>query len=319
MRYFKLRNSADEELDITTTEILFHEISGLGFEEDNDFMRISNSWILNKSDYNQATISGSMLFNEGGLNKNLLSPYAKYRNFATFINKAPLTLVYYPFGETDKESDIYYRRVRVSKIEKSEINEYGVLDCGIDFITYTPWYQMQYSEMTHSEPPGTAHHWVWDTPIIFEPTSAQLSNDAIPAWFDWEPENDFVTRITGLQVNAPTKITIYGPCVNPYWTHGVKVGETVRQISTGGFSVPVDDPITLLTGDRLVISNLNGDYSITKLIASGGTQDLYSKRNFGSDCFVSFRNGDNVINVGSDLETPIPKVTVEVQKLYATI
>ena len=156
MRYFELKNSADEVLDITTQEILFHEIDGLGFEETTDFRAVGPVWRLNSAEYNQMAVTGKMLFSEEGE----LTPYQKYVVFRDFILKAPLTLIYYPHGFG---TEPYYKKVRSAKLAKSEINEYGVLDCDIEFMPYTPWYTTSTYENIVPDNPEEEHTgWIWD-------------------------------------------------------------------------------------------------------------------------------------------------------------
>lgn len=156
MRYFELKNSADEVLDITTQEILFHEIDGLGFEETTDFRAVGPVWRLNSAEYNQMAVTGKMLFSEEGE----LTPYQKYVVFRDFILKTPLTLIYYPHGFG---TEPYYKKVRSVKLAKSEINEYGVLDCDIEFMPYTPWYATSTYENIVPEDTEIEHTgWIWD-------------------------------------------------------------------------------------------------------------------------------------------------------------
>lgn len=315
MRYFTLVNNAGKTLDITSRSIFFYAVDGLGFEEDDTFQAIGEFWMLSNSTFKQKTISGTMLFNKGDTEDLANDPYFKYQEFAAFIADTPLTLNYYPFGFTDDEKSTFHRRVRVSKLGKSEKNEFGVLECDIEFVTYSPWYQIVTYSMSKGEEPSNRHKWIWDTPLVFEPLESQESDGAIPAWFDWEPEQDFVIQLDGLQVNAPTKITIYGPCSNPFWSHAIFTENGSRPISAGRFSSNVE----LDVGDRLVIDNTFGQYKITRITQTGATEDVYSKRDFGTDCFVSLRNGKNAIYVGSSSEAPITDITAEVQILYAAI
>lgn len=173
MRHFMLVNNAGKPLDITTQEILFHDIGGLGFDEDNDFRHIGEVWWLNHTSYNQATISGSIMFTENGDT----DPYVKYRNFIEFISKPPLTLLYNPLGPITKatilgddedDNTVYYRTVRVSKLGKSEKDEYGVIDENIDFIAYTPWYQKKIEKLIPKESSGEEEDitgWIWGGPV----------------------------------------------------------------------------------------------------------------------------------------------------------
>jgi len=156
MRYFKLENSSGSSFDITNEEYLFHDITGLGFDEDNDFRRVGPVWRLDSAEYNQMAVTGKILFSEEGD----LTPYRKYVAFRNFIQKAPLTLIYYPHGFG---TEPYYKKVRSAKLAKSEINEYGVLDCDIEFMPYTPWYTTSTYENIIPEDTETKYGgWIWD-------------------------------------------------------------------------------------------------------------------------------------------------------------
>ena len=174
MRHFKLENSAGQVLDITTEEILFHEISGLGFEEENDYRQIGDVWWLNHTNYRQATISGNIIFTEkpmtiliDDVEVPIDDPYKKYRYFVDFISKAPLTMMYNPLGPIGS-GETYFRTVRVSKLDKTEKNEYGVIDENIEFSCYTPWYTKLIKEIIVDDgsdtQPETITGWIWGGP-----------------------------------------------------------------------------------------------------------------------------------------------------------
>lgn len=334
MRHFILDNGTaktDENgvvtpalLDITTTDILFYEISGLGFDEDNTFKRIGRSWTLSKTEYQQGLISGKIIFNCGETLNRDDDPYYRYMQFVQYVSKPPLILRYYPFGYADDTDDVYYRKVRVSKLSKTEKNEYGVLDCDIEFTPYTPWYKIVTAEFVPTPPQVEEHHWIWDTPVVFSPETEEQAQIPVPAGairpiFDVEPEREFRIPISGLEGMAPTKLTIEGPLLNPYWTHSMISGERITTVSSGGFITSSQDGIEIGVGESLVIDNTDGNYSIVKVASNGSTTDLYSRRNFGLGCFVSLRNGTNLISVGTELSSPPSRIIAEAHKLYATV
>lgn len=314
MRHFKLVNSTGEVLDITTKEILFHEIGGLGFEEENDFRMIGDIWWLNHTNYNQATVSGKMIFTEIGE----LDPYAKFMAFAQFVSKPPLTLMYNPYGEV-YESTCYYRTVRVSRLDKSEKNEYGVIDSDIDFVCYTPWYKISEAEydVDASQDDGSA--WIWgdgtneNPPLIFEPSDSQTVRRI--AKFRWEARKYLSIKCNSVGKN-PVKLTIYGPMTNPVWTQMLVDQDGHSTIvATGGFSTPV----TLLAGERLVIDSTNGAYSITKYNLNGTVSDMYQHRDFSKVCFLTLKEGDNTILVSGNGDVLADRVKVEGHIYYATV
>lgn len=291
MRYFKLENSNGEVLDITTTEILFHEIGGLGFDEDNDFRQIGEVWWLNNSKYNQATVTGKILFTEYGET----DPYEKYYKFARFIQKAPLILMYYPYGV---DGTCYRRRVRVSKLEKSEKSQLGVIDSSIDFICYTPWYNVVELEYNVEDREETSGGWIWggndNPPLVFEPSAGR---EVTRAKFRYEPPQ-YLEIKTDTTQNCPVKLMIFGPATNPTWSHSYKVNESFVQAGSGAFSSP--SPVSIASDEILVIDNTNGRYAM-EIIALDGTlrQNVYQLRNFDLECFITLREGENRISVST--------------------
>ena len=196
MRYFELKNSADEVLDITTQEILFHEIDGLGFEETTDFRAVGPVWRLNSAEYNQMAVTGKMLFSEEGE----LTPYQKYVVFRDFILKAPLTLIYYPHGFG---TEPYYKKVRSAKLAKSEINEYGVLDCDIEFMPYTPWYTTStYENIVPEDREDKYTGWFWDIGNKWRDSDSGGGDPIGTIYYPFSQMSDRV--VSGLSITHPS-------------------------------------------------------------------------------------------------------------------
>lgn len=317
MRHFKLMNDAGRFYDITTKGVLFYDIGGLGFEEDNVFNRIGSVWWLAHTEYKQATITGKIIFTEEDGNE----PYLKYQEFVQFIAQPPLTLMYNPFGpvkstlcnDTEADENAYYRTVRVSKLDKTEKNEYGVLDCAIDFIAYTPWYRRVHQTMQYDEPEdGSADTgWIWgddaeNPPLMFQPEGETkdgvivvpaYTGSATRARFRWEPPNFLSYQLTALG-NSPAILTIHGPITNPRWTHTLVTNTRTLVLCTGSFNTE-DRDIELLKGEKIIIDGTPTKYSITKVHLNGTTSDLYPYRNFEESCFITLKNGENRIAVVS--------------------
>lgn len=337
MRHFTLVNSSGEVLDITTTEILFHDISGLGFDEDNDFRQIGDFWLLNRSGRQQATIGGSVIFNEGDVD-----PYVKYKNFVGFISKTPLTMLYNPNGPIESplidglfQADNCYRRtVRVSKLDKSEKNEYGVLDCSIEFVCYTPWFTVISESFIFEPPSQQSTGWVWGDsssdpvvpPLVFEPTQEQ-EETVTKAVFREEPPKYYDIDDVDLQgsVDCPVRLVADGPLRNPSWTHSVLTTDAEgfvieTAVGDGEFSIsPGVSDVVINEGEQLVIDGLDGAYQIYRRNANGSTYDLYSRRNFGKKCFLSLKEGTNRIAVLSEDGTFAKKLSIEGHVYHATV
>lgn len=299
MRYFSLINNSGETLDITSKTIFFTEVSGLGFEEETSFRHVGEVWWLNTASYRQTPITGRLIFTD----YNKADPYIEFRKFFQFISKAPLDLVYYPNGLADKQ---YRKRVRVTKLEKSELNEYGVFDEAIEFTPYTPWYELVVYENSGGESDYKGR-WIWGDgsehpPVIFAPTPA----GSTPPRFGTE-ERRWVALDVNASSDSPARFIMFGPIENPVWTHYVD-GDVV---STGGFS----SSISIGANEALVVDNVDEICQIKvyscytdgsgKSAIGEPLRDLYQKRNFNVPCFITLRAGRNRVAVTTSTDTPI--------------
>lgn len=304
MRYFKLENSAGEILDITTEQLLFHDISGIGFEEDNDFTAIGRVWKLNKSDYQQTPVSGTMCF--VGTDKK--TPYTQYREFYSFIDSPPLQLLYYPNGLNTTE---YRKRVRVSKLEKSEINEYGVLDCDIEFIPYTPWYKIVRDIIDPGGEQSANDGWIWD-----RGNKWRDSLDVDYSTYHYKFNGSYrrtIRIISDTNGSGPIKLSIHGPLTNPKWTQYVD-GELV---STGGLIE--NSPVTVDANETLIIDNTSGTYSMTVYNSETGIErNVYEYRDFNKQCFFTLKQGVNEIVINTDNNDAV-QIEAEGHIYYATV
>lgn len=304
MRYFLLENSVGDRLDITTTEFLFHDIEGLGFEEEVEFRRIGPVWRLNSAKFNQTHITGKMCLTDNGDT----TPYQKYEYLRGFISRAPLTLIYYPHGYG---TTAYRKRVRVTSITKTEINKYGVLDDSIDFTPYTPWYEAISVENVPEEVDENAK-WIWDIGYMWRDSE----NDPISGTgiykFGGESRNNIDIECTS-NAKGLIKLSIFGPIQNPSWFHyvdGVLVAD-------GGFSSV--SQFELLDGECLTIDNTDGEFKMTVInLSTGVSRNVYSLRDFDKTCFFTLREGLNTLAVRSEDSTPV-KIKVEGQIHYATV
>lgn len=303
MRYFKLENSAGEILDITTEQLLFHDISGIGFEEDNEFTSMGRVWKLNKSEYQQTPVSGTMCF--VGTDKK--TPYTQYREFYSFIDSTPLQLLYYPNGLNTTE---YRKRVRVSKLEKSELNEYGVLDCDIEFIPYTPWYKIVKDSIVPGEE-AENDGWIWD-----RGNKWRDSLDVDYSTYHYRFSNTYRRTIrfnTTVNGEGPVRLELHGPLTNPTWTHYVDG----KVEATGGLIE--GSPVTIAARERLIVDNTDGAYSLVIYSEETGlTRNVYQYRDFNKQCFFTLKQGLNEIVINSDNDDAV-QIEAEGHIYYATV
>jgi len=302
MRYFKLENSSGSSFDITNEEFFFHDVTGLGFDEENNFRRVGPVWRLTSTAYAQSKPGGKMMFTEYGSG----TPYDKYDVFKRFISQPPLTLIYYPNG---LGTTAYRKKVRVSKLGKTEITELGVLDCDIEFVSYSPWYEIRHYEIipiTVDENAG----WIWDVGNSWDRSDEDLTSPRYK--FGAEARNEIIFDCES-NMKGLIKLTINGPAINPVWTHHVD-GKVVE---LGGFAAGND--VTLTESDRLIIDNTEGQYSM--IIENTQTlvkRNVYSLQDFDKECFFTIEGGRNMFAVASADETAL-NVELEGHFHYATV
>lgn len=311
MRYFKLlKGDESGELDITTQSIFFHDIDGIGYEEDSEFRALGDVFWLNETSYQQGTVSGKLCFTEYGD----IDPYIKYQNFISFIADPPLILVYFPMGP---EGDAYKRRVRVNRIGKTEKNTYGVLDVDIDFICYTPWYKEVSVDNLKASVVVNEKGWVWggpnSDPLVWRDPDADSEDEETgitrPKFRGEVMSSVTLNRIETNNKN-PVQLTIYGPATSPSWVHYVN-GELV---TSGGFS----SPVAIDEDERLVIDNTDGEFTIQVFKDDGTVRNIYALRNFDIKCFMYLQKGSNRITVSS-LDNHGVRIGLKGHVYYATV
>ena len=311
MRYFKLlKGDESGELDITTQSIFFHDIDGIGYEEDSEFRALGDVFWLNETSYQQGTVSGKLCFTEYGND----DPYVKYQRFISFIADPPLILAYYPMGIN---GEAYKRRVRVNRIGKTEKNTYGVLDVDVEFICYTPWYKEVSVSNLNAATVENTKGWVWGGPNS-DPLVWRNENE------EGEEEQEGVTRprfrgevmssvtLKNVETNNknPVQLTIFGPATSPSWVHYVNS----EIVSSGGFS----SPVTVEADEKLVVDNTDGEFTIRIFKDDGSVRNIYALRNFDIKCFMYLQKGANRITVSS-LDNHGVKIEVKGHVYYATV
>lgn len=307
MRYIKLKNSAGVEYDITSKNALFHDIQGLGFSEDGDYKAIGDVWVLNSVSSQQSPISGDICF---GYEED---PYGTFNTFANFIRETPLTFLYFPKG---LGGTCYMKRVRVSSLEKGELNKYGVLDCPVEFLPQTPWYEEVSIETSASEKDVNTPGWVWggtsptSLPLVFEPSDDVTKRRAK---FRGEYIKSVQVRSNTSKKN-PVRITLNGPLMNPFWSHYVDG----KLVSSGGFVA--SETVSVGENEKLVIDNTDGKYSLKICRADTGEllRDVYRLRNFNLPCFFYMQEGNNQFVISSS-DGRVNQIKVEGHVYYDTV
>lgn len=279
MRTITLLNGYGETLNVTTTEYFMHSLNGFGFERENSYRRIGSRFLCVNSRAAQSSISVNVCFAGA-------SPYDQYFKMVQFCKKLPLKMIYTAAAHP------YSKDVVLAKVEKTEINKYGVLNVAMTFEGLTPWYR-EVSLYTPSEINEENSRFDYTFPISFadnEPMSVVINSDSFE--------------------ESPTKLYIYGPVKNPGWT--------IFQNGTVAGRGKINN-VEVAEGSVLVIDCTKDPYEIGIYGTTGElTRDVYQYSDFATERFVWLGPGVNQITVTSDLVDKVP-IKLEAKLYYDTV
>lgn len=311
MRFFTLFDESGAEFPITTKKVFFHEPGGLGFDEEASYFPVAYRHSLLTSTYSQGTISGNMIFVDDSDEEAGMTPYERGFEFTQFCTNKNLQLYYQPNG---KESVGFYRDVRLSKFDKSEISELGILEVPVEFTCSTPWYQKVYA-YRESQEIVEGLGWIWQNDTEGEGNSIWKTSRGYISWGQ-DTRNGYVTIDTtklGRNIlSSPCALIINGPATNPTWTHSVN-GSVV---ANGRFA----ESVYVGAGEQLVISNATFPYQMSIRNISTGltTRSVYQLRDFNTKGFIDLEPGTNLITVNTS-DSRLPSITVEGHLYYGVV
>jgi hypothetical protein len=270
-RTFRLVNGNGASYDITSKQTFFHEPNGLGFGKNNSYHQVGSRYIRVDSQPDQITVQGKIAFLGD-------DPYNDYFKFVSFCQIEPLYLFYTP--DPDKDSAVstsgrtYMLPVTVSRIDKSEIEKEGYLDCSITFEAMSPW--IRYLELDNGDQNKRVEPltWgiTWGVRFGFNPFSGGITSDG--------------------NQTSPARLTIKGPITNPTW--GLYVNG--NKVSDGAFDTATHGDFVLSKDENLVIDNTVIPYSITKVnTVTGAVENVYQKTDFTTTRFINLNPGKNIV------------------------
>lgn len=279
-RRFTLMNGSGEELDLLTKDLFFHDPKGLGYERDDDYRRIGNRWVIVSQHFSQTPITGTIAFlvNENATLSEgqsiLETPYIEYFRFIKFTQDYPLTLLYKPEA-TNPVVPANRRLVRLSKVEKTEINKYGYLDINIELLPLTPWFRPRVDTDSSTVQQGWDWHWILG--------SNQNS-------IKWGGTESTLSISSDSRMDSPCRLTLNGPATNPKWEHYVN----------GSLYATGQVNVTVGSNQKLVIDNTKDPYSILVYNSNGTVaSNAYQKSVFETARFLNLQYGSNVVKISN--------------------
>lgn len=261
MRYFKLINHNGTEYDVTVKNRAFlFNISGLGYESENEFQRIGEHFGILSDHYAQGQIAGFVKFWQPGAEE-------EYFNFAQFCQNKPLTLVYSPNGQHE-----YMRDGVVTSIAKTDSAE-GALQADIVFTAASLWYKTVYA-LSDAIERGEGKRYPYKYPYRYgsgATGSISIMSDSF--------------------ADAPVRLIIFGPAINPAWRHYLNN----ELCATGKVNATIEEGRRLIidtTGVPYSIAQYN---ALNELVS-----DLYQNSDFSTERFIRLGHGNNVISISND-------------------
>lgn len=257
IRNFSLTNSFGAEYSLMQADkgIMFNP-DGLGFDDVTEYQQIGEFFSPLTERFGQQVITGTMVFS--------VDPYVTYNEFAKFCQHAPLILTY------EVDAGTFKIPVRLTKIEKGDTAGWLYLECNVEFAALARLYKTVVANNSGSAGGGKVYDYEYDY------TYGDFVADTVSI------ESDSVTL-------SPCKISIFGECTQPRWTHYVDG----VQVATGYYNGTIPE------NHKLVIDTTTTPYSITERdISDNLIADRYELCDFSTERFFLLEYGKNTISVG---------------------
>lgn len=277
IRNFYFENETGERIDCQKINgnLFFYNVTGLGFEEEIEYVQIGDNFIANRRKIKQNQIAGELDFYE--------MTYDEYCNFVDFILRASsLRLIYVPKKSIRTE---YYRDIDLFKIDKNEEDEYNILTCPITMNAKSLWYE--------------AKEVVYNIDSVTNELRWDFQWNAVFAAYD---NRNIIFDNKG-HTEAPFKLELNGEVINPKITI-LEDEIEVKQLDLNG--------LTIEEGETFIYNTKDTEQEIIKT-GSSGTTNLFSFLNPNFINFYKLRKGASKIRLEADNEITSGKLTIYVQ------
>lgn len=277
IRNFYFENELGERIDCQKIDgnLFFYNVTGLGYEEEIEYVQIGDSFIPNKKKIKQNQIAGDLEFYD--------MTYDEYCEFVDFILRAAsLKLIYVPKKTIRTE---YYRDIDLFKIDKSEEDDFNVLPCLIMINCKSLWYEAK------------------EVVYTIDPVTNELRWD-----FQWNPvfsayDNRNIIFENKGHTEAPFKLELNGEVVDPIISI-LEDDVIVKQLDLTG--------LTIAQGETFVYNTKDTEQEIYKM-SSGVRTNLFDFLNPNFINFFKLRKGVSTIRLEADGEITSGKLTIYVQ------
>lgn len=250
MRLFYIENEVGARIPLNDEDGIFlYQPTGLGISFSNDYSESGDGFFFRTKAKDSRTSPNFTLIFTGHSTE---SPYERYRSFLGWAMPAKeLFLIYKPYGTRE-----FYKKIDIERIDKGELDEYGMLRCSTSFTPLTPWYLPVplHVDFGEEDPNAMEYDFVYDedpdTYLIYAVGSK-----------DYSAEISASGHIDGALL-----ITYSGYALNPEFQ---LMGLATRTIYG---TCKVEGEIE--SGEKLILSTAEQDSYIKKIDANGNEIDL---------------------------------------------
>ena len=275
MRQFYLENGSGNQYSLMDVSHWLYEPKKLGAKFNSKYEQVGSDFIRTERVTKPDDITGKVMFTS--------DHYNAYYDFQKFLAVEPLTFIYVS-NETHKVT------VDLKEIEKGEIDKDGNLVCELKLKRISRWYK---------------HITIYNDGNV---NAGKKYTHTYPyTYTDMEPETAIVQSDSGY--SSPTKLTIFGPAVNPIWTQYLNN----NIVASGKVTA------SIRSGRKLVVDCTTHPYSIKEYDSNNRmTNDLYEASDFETARFLFCEFGKNRIVVNHE-GTNVLKVALEARLEYETV
>lgn len=241
IRNFYFENEKGSRVDCQKIDggLFLYDPSGLGYEEENQYEFVGNTFIKNSSKMKQNIIEGNLEFDNVS--------YDEYKNFIDFIfTSESLKIIYVPKLSVRTE---YYRDIDFTKIEKFDEDDFNILTSPIALHCKTLWYE--------------------ENEAIYTVTK----KDREIRWnFRWNSRftsynSRTITYNNKGHIEAPITIEMDGYLINPCISVYDNYNELLYQLKLD---------ITLEEYEKLLYSSKDNDFYIYRQKTDGSLESLFT-------------------------------------------
>ena len=281
IRNFYFENELGQRIDCQKINgnLFFYNATGLGYEDEIEYVQIGNNFVKNREKIKQNQIGGDLEFYN--------MTYDEYSNFINFVLSAEeLKLIYVPKKNIKTE---YYRDIDLIKIDKTEEDEYNILTCPILMNTKSLWYEQKELAITVGEDQSEIR---WD--------------------FTWDSRfADYSIRNMILEnkghTEAPFKLEIEGYIKNP----------SIFIFKNNQLTGKLELTLELQENEKLIYCTRDTDLYLTKQDAEGIETNLFECLSPNFVNFLKLNKGVNIIKLLAEQDITKAKITTYVE--YKTV